>query len=114
MKATELRIGNYLYDYEGKIAIEVSAVEIYQVDFENNPIYRPIPITEEWLIRLGFKDGTITTEEFDLRYEMETGILRIIIDESDCCTATVPNDIKYIHQLQNLYYALTGNELMRK
>ncbi len=75
----------------------------------------PIPLTEEWLKMLGFegKDsdwwtngvielGYISQEEF---YEAEL---------------TFPNmkwrrlELRYVHQLQNLYFALTGEELTIK
>ncbi len=70
----------------------------------------PIPLTEEWILKLGF----ISNPYFD-RYELN----RIHIE----CDKTQGNlvlwiqklpklvKLEYVHQLQNLYYALTGEEL---
>ena len=74
----------------------------------------PIPITPEWLERFGFKKH--------LAFEKR-------IDEKNSIAYSVPNTltsiytmgalvqfchIKYVHQLQNLFYALTGGELTLK
>lgn len=120
MKASELRIGNLVMD--GKEIEQVNARMIdmlvkIEADFD------PIPLTEEWLLKLGFKqcgyemlswkhetllpsfnlDG-INWADFDepdyqfLNYKVADEILRI----------------DYVHQLQNLYFALTGEELKQQ
>lgn len=71
----------------------------------------PIPITKEWLERLGFE-----TDSY--RQEFKKGVLNLDCEYTDrgewmvfTTKREYVNDVKYIHQLQNLYYALTGEEL---
>lgn len=135
----ELRIGNNIYvcsniparrneKYFGEITgISKSGVE-YKYDGPNlnHCTFEPIPITEEWLIKLGFvkhgKEYIISTEFVEryffisAYYRYETGS---IVDgwEYGCYNKKVPHHIsmgKYIHQLQNLYFSLTGEELELK
>jgi hypothetical protein len=79
----------------------------------------PIPLTEEWLLKFGFEkkydtfefnglnvDGCVVHFSFDKwasEYEIE-----------NCDYTEVPSDIQHVHQLQNLYFALTGEELTIK
>lgn len=69
---------------------------------------QPIPLTEEWLVKFGWeKSGEWFYMDY---YEMN---LNGIFNPSDA-HYTIHNDIKYVHQLQNLYFALTGEELKIK
>lgn len=122
MKATELRIGNY-YQYAGDSGIvytQVQAIKYNQFgllsDFNgtNFEICKPIPLTEEWLLRFGFKAHTYEDEVFgyvlnDFGYINEYQFrIRNFIDFEGII---IPKAIKTVHQLQNLYFALTGEEL---
>lgn len=86
----------------------------------------PIPITEEWLIKLGFNkkgiekeinfEGAIKYENekvFDMVFYFELEFYYIIDVNTDKYEDYVYTTkiFKYIHQLQNLYFALTGKEL---
>lgn len=83
---------------------------------------KPIPLTGNWLIRLGFKKGDDgDLELFPLKYFKE--LLRyngksapiFVSDFGDDSHYDLPiSHIKYVHQLQNLYFALTGEELTVK
>ena len=122
MKATKLRIGNY-YQYAGDSGIvytQVQAIKYNQFgllsDFDgtNFEICKPIPLTEEWLLRLGFKEYKYEDEVFgyvlnDFGYINEYQFrIRNFIDFEGII---IPKAIKTVHQLQNLYFALTGEEL---
>jgi len=71
---------------------------------------KPIPLTEEWLLRFGFEKDANKYSLSDFRFHIEepcnfNGLLfcdgfRVITEK-----------IQYVHQLQNLYYALTTQEL---
>lgn len=73
----------------------------------------PIPLTEEWLLKFGLRRD----QEVWTLIETAWGIF-IERDENDW-SITVNKEyqiasIKFVHQLQNLYFALTGNELELK
>ena len=122
MKAQELRIGNY-YQYAGDSGIvytQVQAIKYNQFgllsDFDgtNFEICKPIPLTEEWLLKFGFKAHTYEDEVFgyflnDFGYINEYQFrIRNFIDFEGII---IPKAIKTVHQLQNLHFALTGEEL---
>ena len=112
MKVSELRVGN-LIQWESTGDIE-SVIDIKTLRLKNpiiNNIHikdcKPIPLTEEWLLKFGF-----VSNPYQDRYENEfihvecnktRGITELWIER-------MPH-IKYVHQLQNLYFALTGQEL---
>jgi hypothetical protein len=106
MKANELRIGNlvYLVDKE-KIWEILDGHEIDECD--DNPFAQPIPLTEEWLLKLGF-----VSNPFQDRYEKGQLHIECAIKKGKTYLwiESMPH-IKHVHQLQNLYFALTGEEL---
>lgn len=119
MKAEELRIGN-IVDYHGN-EVTINSINDTDVGFSDYvPIdyplldeIKPIPLTGERLFRLGF------SEENVIRYIFRKGIFEVGLDGLDFAQGrwTVRINkclmikIRYIHELQNLYYALTGEEL---
>ena len=108
MKASELRIGNWI-DEQG-IENQVTDLTWRHGEFETNGTMlvecEPIPLTEDWLKRFGWEKSkessyfwednnfTIWFDDYGLYIESYIGKLRI----------------KHVHQLQNLYFALTGEE----
>ena len=126
MKANELRIGN-LVSYHEKISIVHGITDPdygngIHIHYERTCIgceeelIDPIQLTEEWLYSLGFVD-------YKCKDDVEAYISDIFIYVNNCqirlleCgenTFLLNEDRKgllYVHQLQNLYFALTGNEL---
>ena len=110
MKASELRIGNYIQNSHGTI-FNVGIVMLGgQYD------YHPIPLTEEWLLKFGFE----YVESYD-NYKIKAGDYwnSVKFYEGEWCYNNDDSDagcyflttIKYVHQLQNLYFALTNEEL---
>lgn len=115
----ELRIGNLAESPIGWIGsvieLKSSFVRLYKKDDLSaynfgSDLIDPIPITPEWLERLGFEKLPPKNhwEEY-----WEKGILRLYITDGKISPIAVINSErpKYVHQLQNLYYALTGQEL---
>jgi hypothetical protein len=107
MKAEELRIGNY-YNKNGEIE-QITPNDIIEV-WESERIWcKPIPLTEEWLLKFGFKK----VEGWDDMFYFEIGNFQVY--EYNVSGFEFNDfDIKHVHQLQNLYYALTNEELTIK
>jgi hypothetical protein len=123
MKANELRIGNYVYDTLGKVnKIDLEAIT-YIVKEPHNQV-KPIPITEEWLLKFDMEltDGFSSSRKLYLNnyendiskitYSPKEGLLRLSNGHTKG-TMLIPH-IKYVNQLQNIYFALTGKELTFK
>lgn len=127
MKPEELRIGNLVLlrntSIGGHIEIESInkfGIELYFTDLDGiEPTWefdqiKGIPLTEEWLERFGFEENVhfFNTSSYYLR-KSDSGGFELWVDfyqpkERMICK------IHHVHQLQNLYYALTGNELTIK
>lgn len=116
----ELRIGNLIALNDALDKRQYYTVHqlfwdlTYHIGVDNSDLvlpksyFDPIPITPEWLERLGYKkletdswmsaSGWCTIDKIGSYYQHPMGCLKI----------------EYIHQLQNLYYCLTGQELTVK
>lgn len=119
MKTTELRIGNKATFLDKIVTIEALSGDLVSVSgFERNkftPIFqnhnglKPIKLTEEILLKCGF-----VKDEFD-NWENETRLGLYKPEEFDGYLSvwgeSTVGECNYLHQLQNLYYALTGQEL---
>ena len=134
ISAQELRIGNYI---NGSIGDDSELVlcsvtgydprdEFIFVSNDNNIHYaefvdfQPIPLTEEWLLGFGFvkirsenhalkgSDGLYYSVTFDEKIRFN------IYDNDSFSFKDFVKEIRYLHQLQNLYFALTGEELTIK
>ena len=119
MEANELRIGNWVrWDYEESSEGNVYPVEYgYELDdIKNNPnIVKPIPLSEEWLLKFGFNKVSDIWEfwknsGWDLRQHKLENKWWLFYNGQDLDCVR----IDYVHQLQNLYFALTGEELTIK
>jgi len=131
MKASDLRLVN-LVNYrivdeldERKEWLEVSTIDyddlrILEIENENNQDYQPIKLTEEWLLKFGFnklENDIPTYYKFfgDLILDNYEFSFNIYVDWRLNYFITVFGrkiTIKYVHQLQNLYSALTDEELI--
>ena len=139
MKANELRLGNYVF-YGAPInggCVEVHSIKIltHRIDINGRPqsYFEPIPLTEEILFKCGFEKVKNKDKE-DLREYIghtvqkaryaifDTDIFITKVDKRGLLHRSIDCDfmvlfyhksipIKYLHQLQNLYFALTGQEL---
>ena len=118
MKATELRLGNLIeYKIEDELDERKEWWEVSKVDFQDltwldsNPRdadFRPIKLTEEWLLKFGFVKKEIGYSKLT---EMEQCFLISFGKHTSVNGIKFNNEIKTVHQLQNLYFALTGEEL---
>lgn len=72
----------------------------------------PIPLTEEWLVKFGFElqiGNHILENHWGHLIRWHDSI--IITDDISNHSKGLTVKIEYVHQLQNLYFALTGEEL---
>lgn len=122
MKTTELRIGNMLYC---RNTVDVAIVELIHKKhfdcrddygmFTPNGKYEPIPLTEEWLLKLGFEKDEYNNQKAyyytfnGFKLNVINGSL--VIDNPNQLASAKNIKIEHVHQLQNLYFALTGEEL---
>lgn len=127
MKSNELRIGNWYHfaDNDGIVYRRVKEIKLNEFglfgdyDGVNFGICQPIPLNEEWLVKFGFEYSAfysnykIKAGEYWNSIQFYEGEWNYNSDDSDagCYYLTT---IKHVHQLQNLYFALTGEELTIK
>jgi hypothetical protein len=117
MNANELRIGNlFIEKYSKKIipVLELLRSGNIVFDFECFGVWQaePIKLTSEWLLKFGFKQTNESEEVewyrlngFDIATHEENGDVYFVYQHM------VLRHIINVHQLQNLYFALTGTEL---
>ncbi|MBC8395652.1 MAG: hypothetical protein H8E16_00970 [Flavobacteriales bacterium] len=115
MKTEDLRIGNLLYwiiSPEVKKLHPVLQINTVYINDEIPNNYEPIPLDTEWLIKLGFKqenDGLFYRKPYNQKPIYSRG--EYFGFNSLGAGSVNCNEFKYVHQLQNLYYVLTGEEL---
>jgi len=137
MDSKELRIGNYINF--GSTVSEVFGITVTDVMFKystgNEEKYaklinegiQPVLLTEEWLIKFGFKNIT-------LKYQENSVVIGLYLENIDSYLTFNNNEwrleqdddwrdggnhhdlpnFEFVHQLQNLYFSLTGKELTLK
>ena len=135
MKESDLRIGNYIY-WDGVRVVcgfnnlgELSSKCVDGSDHSYDDIlyFKPIPLTEEWLVKFGFEKITHSKRRSEVHgWSAEFNIknkLHLLETNKNSNWGDKQNQynvigfsynavwIKYIHSLQNLYFALTGEEL---
>jgi hypothetical protein len=120
MKSNELRIGNWItWKSTGKIEM-VEKVDVYGLHVCVNDVNiedaLPIPLTEEWLIRFGFENNSIplNTPEKTLNISAVVNGDHFLFLDDVFGSFYDLNCIRHVHQVQNLYFALTGEELETK
>ena len=121
----ELRIGNYII---GKCVDELDERkewwEQYQIkDAEDlmgvkDGWDKRIPLTEEWLMIFGFKKDEYNDDRpfyytfKGFRLNCNMGFLTLY--NSNELAYFRPIELKYVHQLQNMFFSLCGEELELK
>jgi len=130
MDPKEFKIGNLFFDNDIKRNYQIESIftkcNKYYISYENgmfkscidvsyNSVHL-IPLTEEWLLNMGFKEYSKDHLTLDV---LTRGIIHVYLSKTDVSIELgnksgysfgYPN-VKYVHQLQNLYFALTGKEL---
>lgn len=130
--ASELRIGNLVHfpftaenvkvlginarEYKSEIIHTISFEKGINLYCEKPSVLKPIPLSNEWLERLGFY--IVSDNEFKTRFDiLKDGRIDFIRVKHELCTSGVRFEgamlkgIDYVHQLQNFYFIITGSEL---
>lgn len=109
MEASELRIGNLVKDgndFEQVTIYHLDCLSIGRCEFD------PIPLTDEWLLKFGFHEKYKSSAN---RWCFDSWCIWDCEDEDGNLSHEFMYEfrtqIKYVHQLQNLYFALTNEEL---
>ena len=111
--SNELRIGNYLeyYNPTDDVGWQTTQADWQDIRLchEQNESFnlenRPIPLTEEWLLKFGL------SKENGYPYKFNKGYLKIRNGVFFFKYHDIEVDLPFVHQLQNLNFALTGVEL---
>ena len=135
MKVSELRIGNLirfnnLIQPEEIITVTPRFFRSFalnnadETDVEINNYYQPIPLTEEWKKKLGLDENNCIGIYLD---SGSADTLQVTNVNNEILLYAQPDDgspygrfscclgrVEYVHQLQNLYFVLTGEELKTK
>ena len=130
IQVNELRIGNLLRDKVSKTELKVielteKDIVTYVIDRSKFPLksgwgLEPIPLTSEILLKCGFELTDVKTHSDNrpltkmfykktlLVQHHDNGLWSFIIMGYNIVR---PEMSQFLHQLQNLYFALTGEEL---
>jgi hypothetical protein len=112
LKNTEVRVLNLVQNASGGYQFEVTPEMI----LEPYGLY-PIPLTEEWLLKFGFQEKDrrqnrfIKNDDFELEFQGDKVAYCVWGGEDAPHLTQFFGHCKHVHQLQNLYFALTGEEL---
>lgn len=139
--ANEIRTGNLFQYFIGEEGCEWDTKKLDWQDIkwceeenENfNKVHQPIPLTEAWIEDFGFRlqvvskhdfkfnrvvrtDKVYTTNPFNLEEE-DTFEIEVVKDGDDNQVRRIglkgiESNIQFVHELQNLYFALTKTELV--
>ena len=133
INTNDLMIGNYVKvnSYLPEVIVSIEVDNVFTLPLKPSKInsrwrqepkdLEGIPITKEWLIKLGFQ------KESDYEFSIEVGdnVLEFEYEGDDLGYSVYLINyhgsnyvqlkyFKYIHQLQNFYFALTGKQLTIK
>jgi len=138
MRVEELRIGNWVYyvnEYAKFEELRVSSLHSdntlrLKKDGESigcfrakSLIIKPIPLSDEWFDKFGFEE--IAPSQWRLNkiliielFDEDLPAVKYVVgvqDQSNERMMILPTDnFKYVHQLQNIHFALTGKELINE
>lgn len=118
MEATEFRLGNLIYSKEvdlqnsceKKVEVPVDLYILQElINGNKSGKYSPIPTSAQFLLDHGF------IKHFrHFNYTKKDLRITLTIKNEWVCPDALPSDwvyLPYVHQVQNLYFALKGEEL---
>lgn len=124
MKSNELRIGNLVNNLNS--TYDIKPYDFEEVNQEGDMYWtiEPIPLTKEWLIRFGFEqqgsffdvnghniDMAISPTDAKFGVSIDEGLDYFYFEYERSGLGDQIVKINHVHTLQNLYFALTDEEL---
>lgn len=117
MKANELRFNNLYCLNDNVLGGGIRKIVhtddfITAIELTIKGFLKPIPLTEEWLLKAGFEiigKLDMPNSPSDWFYSKNDFPFSITYVNKKLQFSNI--DLKHVHQLQNLYFALTGEEL---
>jgi hypothetical protein len=107
MEARELMSGNIVLLGGDEHIVTVNSIEYYNT-------FKPILLTEEWLLKFGFRYQSNSNVLF-VDFKGVRHYIQLLSDETYSYYIFKPLNqypLKNVHSLQNLYFALTGEQLI--
>jgi hypothetical protein len=112
----EVRIGNWVeIEYSKEVRYTTIQPSCFSVNIDK--FYLPIPLDEDWLLKFGFEksEELFRLDKYWVEFRnFDSCGIRVLFGcfqfQKIYITKSV-DTIKYVHQLQNLYFAITGSEL---
>jgi len=125
IRAQDLRLHNWIKSPEG-VEFQITSIDFDELHSNPHEYYvnsfelircSPIELTEEWLLEMGFKEVNGSYRKY--WYLLNSNHFKIAFDEDGYYLIDEAEDViysafKYLHQIQNLYFALTQTELTIK
>ena len=120
----EMRIGSLVQMAQGCSQGNAKPGDVVRYDIDDFEYCRfdcfdPVPLTEEWLLRLGFKHAKSDSDNYwqaDYWYVAGNDDIQILQEDDNLYLMGYDwqegiKTIDFVHSLQNLFHALTGQEL---
>ncbi len=119
MKASELRLGNIV---QGMQVTVVRSLSEREINGWNCGSFSGIPLTEEVLLKCGFSDKNYKKGYIGIDFECVGMYFDFVLckpkqkgTQNNCYTYDLEDfryvEISHVHQLQNMFYVITGKEL---
>jgi hypothetical protein len=116
IQAKELRIGNYAINDGDDSIMCITAQDIFTLSKDEDWL-NPIPLTHEILLNCGFEKINsywVNKRNIDCHIVLIDALTRYMVSVTGPFGMVTLKSINSVHQLQNLYYALSGEELIYK
>lgn len=112
LKSNELRIGNYVQEVDGAKEVRVDSLAEGTISGRPESQFEPIRLTEAILWHSGFERGVDSTGLPSGPYRKGLCEVEIAAEYYDAVfSQSNGTKLPHLHQLQNLYFALAGEEL---
>lgn len=109
MKSNEVRVGNFILfsGVKTKVIPQDFATQCRGINSSEMPNFKPIQLNEDWLLSAGFelvnKIGTIKRLRKNQLFQIRMIDMEIFYEHKR---------IDFVHELQNLFFSLVGEELV--